>query len=146
MKRLSLFGLAGAIALSLAACGTTGGNDPAAALRNFTLADVQQAQSIYVANPSVPTAPAALECLSWGVETLQAAPAGITLGATLETPKGIASSVADLDVALNTASGAVPPILLSFNQNCGGYIEDLKAEAAAHAGSFGVNLFGLVKF
>lgn len=114
--------------------------DPLSALQGFTLADVQQAQAIYAANPSVPTYAAATQCLGWMNATLSKPNAGLTIN--LSPIKGVASGIADLDVALNTANNGLPPIVLAFNQNCGGYIEDLKAEAAqAVANKF--NILGI---
>lgn len=140
MKRLLIVGLAAAALALSAAAPAAAATDPLSALQGFTLSDVQQAQAIYAANPSVPTYAAATQCLGWMNATLSKPNAGLTLN--LSPVKGIASGIADLDVALNTASNSLPPIVLAFNQNCGGYIEDLKAEAAqtvANSGFLGIH-------
>jgi hypothetical protein len=118
--------------------------DPLAAIQAFTLNDVKAAEAVYAANPSVPTAPAATACLSYLDTTLSAAPTGSTVSG-LAVPQGVASTVADLDVALNAANGGLPPVVLQFNGACGAYIEDLKAEAAAAAAKQ-FSLFGVIKF
>ena len=119
--------------------------DPLSDIKTFTLNDVKTAESIYAANPSVPTYAAATQCLGFLDATLSQPGAPISVGA-LTAPKGVVSTVADLDVALNTASNGLSPAVLTFNQNCGAYVEDLKAETAKKVGGLGVNLFGVVKF
>lgn len=114
--------------------------DPLSALKSFTLNDVKTAEAVYAANPGVPTYHAATVCLGFLDTTLSAPGAPATL--TLYAPAGAVSAIADLDVALDTASQGLPPIVLAFNDACGGYIEDLKAEAAQHAVGFALP-FGL---
>lgn len=114
--------------------------DPLSDIKAFTLTDVKTAETIYASNPSVPTYAAATQCLGYLDATLSQPGAPITFG-NLSAPQGIVSTVADLDVALNSATNGLSPIVLTFNQNCGGYIEDLKAEAAQNASSF--VLFGV---
>ena len=116
--------------------------DPLSDIKAFTLSDVKTAESIYAANPSVPTFAAANQCLGYLDETLSQTNTSTTFG-DLSVPKGAVSTIADIDVALNTATNGLSPIVLTFNQNCGAYIEDLKAETAKHTIGLGVNLFGL---
>lgn len=136
MKHLFSAALA-AITLSISAPASA---DVLSTLQGATLADIRQAEAIYAANPQVPTAQAAGQCLAWADAVLSAPTAPITLN--LAVPKGIVSTIADLDVALSTPLG-VPPALEAFNKNCGWYVEDLKAQAAAHAGGLGIKVFGL---
>lgn len=119
--------------------------DPLSDIKAFTLTDVKTAETIYASNPSVPTYAAATQCLGYLDATLSQPGAPVTFG-NLAAPQGAVSAIADLDVALNSATNGLSPVVLMFNQNCGGYIEDLKAEAAVRAGGLGVNLFGIVKF
>lgn len=115
--------------------------DPLDAIKAFTLNDVKTAETIYAANPTVPTYTAATQCLGYLDSTLSAPNAPVTFG-ELSAPQGVISAVADLDVAVNSVNNGLPPVVLAFNQNCGAYVEDLKAEAAAHAliTIFGVKL------
>jgi hypothetical protein len=113
--------------------------DPLSVLQGASLKDVKQAEAIYAANPQVPTYQAATQCLTWADGVLSSPNAPITLGVL--PPEGVVSGIADLDVALTT-TGTVPPIVDDFNKNCGWYVEDLKAAAAAHASGNFV-LFGL---
>ncbi len=111
-------------------------------LQGAALSDVKQAEAIYAANPQVPTAPAATQCLGWMDVTLSSPNAPITLN--LAVPKGVISGIADLDVALSVAgTNNMTPLVDAFNKNCGWYVEDLKAQAAVHAGGLGLNIFGL---
>lgn len=135
MKRLFLIGAA-VLALSTAAQA-----DVLSAVKEFTLADVKQAEAIYAANPTVPTAPAAGQCLSW-LDTVLSAP-NAPVNFNLAVPVGVASTIADIDVALFTANSGLSPAVVEFNKNCGAYIEDLKAAAAVHAGGLGIKVFGL---
>jgi hypothetical protein len=119
--------------------------DPLSDIKSFTLSDVKQAETAYASNPSVPTYTAATQCLSFLDATLSQPGAPINFG-NLVAPKGAFSAAADLDIALNTAQNGLSPVVLTLNQNCGAYVEDLKAEAAYKVGGLGVNLFGVVKF
>lgn len=131
-----------ALFLTLAACSAQPAfADPLSAIKSFSLNDVKAAEAAYAANPSVPTYKAAVQCLGWVDATLSAP--GAPLNLNLVVPVGAVSAIADLDIALSTANQGLPPVVLDFNQNCGGYIEDLKAEAAVHAGGIGLNVFGL---
>lgn len=138
------FFLAALLAAS-AAFGTPAFADPLSDIKSFTLSDVKAAEATYAANPSVPTYAAATQCLGFLDTTLSQPGAPISFG-NLAAPQGAVSAVADLDVALNTATNGLSPAVLSLNQNCGGYVEDLKAEAAYKTAGLGVNLFGVVKF
>jgi hypothetical protein len=120
---------------------STSSSDPLAAIQSFTLADVQAAQAIYAANPTVPTYGAATQCLGYLNTTLSATGAP-SVGVMLSAPVGVASAVADLDVALNAANNGLPTQVVAFNQNCAPYVEDLKAEAAKLAAS-NFTIFGL---
>jgi hypothetical protein len=108
-------------------------------LQGATLADIKTAEAIYAANPTVPTAPAAAQCLGWADAQLSS---GIQNPFNVQVPTGVVSSIADLDVALSTAN-TTPPIINEFNKNCAWYVEQLKAEAVVHAGGIGFNIFGL---
>lgn len=133
--------LMGAVALSPAA---HAGNDPLSKIQSFTLTDVKAAEAIYAANPSVPTYGAATQCLGYLDTTLSQTGAG-SVG-SLTVPKGVASAVADIDVALNGTTTGLSPAVVTFNQSCGAYIEDLKAEGAAIAAKVGVTLPFGIKF
>lgn len=128
--KLRILCFASAIGLTLGAANAFA--DPLAAVQAFTLNDVKAAEAVYAANPSVPTAPAATQCLSYLDTALSAAPAGTPFSG-LTAPQGVASAVADIDVALNQANAGLSPVVVQFNSACGGYIEDLKAEAAVVA-------------
>jgi hypothetical protein len=130
---------------ALAGCASTSsGSDPLAQVQSFALSDVQAAQAEYAANPSVPTYGAATECLSWMNSELSGPNAPLNI--QLAVPKGVVSGVADIDVGLNTANSGLPKIVLQFNQNCGGYVEDLKAEAAAAVAKNGTSAILGIKF
>ncbi len=139
MKRI----LFAAVAVMLASCSAAPAYaDILSQLQGAALSDVKQAEAIYAANPSVPTAPAASQCLGWMDVTLSSPNAPITLN--LAVPKGVISGIADLDVALSVAgTNNMTPLVDAFNKNCGWYVEDLKAQAAVHAGGIGLNIFGL---
>lgn len=123
------------VALSLAAVPASAA-DLFTTLQTATLADVKAAEAVYAANPTVPTYKAATQCLGWADSVLSAS-GGVTSPFNLVAPKGIVSVIADADVALSTANAGVPPIVDAFNENCGWYVEDLKAQAVAHgAGTF----------
>lgn len=143
MFRSLMIGAAMLSSLACAAPASAQSNDVFGWLQTATLTDVQTAEAIYAANPGVPTAPAATQCLGWVSGVLSS---GVQAPFTLEAPTGIASSVADLDVALSSGDAGVPPIVEQFNKNCGWYVEDLKAEAAAVAAKRTSLFFGLVKF
>lgn len=125
-----------ATALALASLTTAASADPGtdlfSKLQTATLADVQAAQAEYTANPLVPTAPAAQKCFAWAVTVIES-PGGSS-NFSLVVPAGFVSTIADIDVTLNSGV-TVPPIVLAFNDNCGGYVEDLKFLAAAHGAS-----------
>lgn len=135
--------LSAASALGLTLLASHAFADPLSTLQSFTLNDVKAAEAEYAANPGVPTYSAATQCLGYLDATLSAPGAPVSIGSYV-APQGVASTVADLDVALNTAYSGLPPIVLNFNANCGGYIEDLKAEAVYNAGHS--VLFGLIRF
>lgn len=129
-------------ALAVALLSAPANADPLATIQAFTITDVKTAEAIYAANPSVPTYAAATQCLGYMDATLSAQGGQATIG-SLTAPKGVASAIADLDVALNSANTGLSPVVLSFNQNCGGYIEDLKAEVAKVSVQGGISIFGL---
>lgn len=133
--------LASAIICGMAAPAFAG-TDPLAALQAFTLNDIKAAEAVYASNPSVPTYAAATQCLGYLDATLSQAGSGASVG-SLTVPKGIASGIADLDVALNSGAKGLNPAVVDFNANCGGYIEDLKAEAAAITAAGGISIFGI---
>jgi hypothetical protein len=139
-KFLLTLALAGFASIGTANAQSTS-SDPLAAIQSFTLADVQAAQAIYAANPTVPTYGAATQCLNY-LNTTLSATGSPSVGVMLAAPKGIVSAVADLDVALNAANNGLPSQVVSFNQNCAPYVEDLKAEAAKLAAS-NFTIFGL---
>lgn len=128
------------IALTVSLSAHAANADPLSTIQAFTLNDVKQAEAIYAANPSVPTYQAATQCLGWLDTTISASGGTNPLG-NLAAPAGVASTVADLDVALNS-SQSVPPIVYQFNAACGGYVEDLKAQAAKAAAG-GVGFLGI---
>ena len=141
MKNILFAGLTIAT-LGLGSISAEAATDPLSVLKQAGLNDVKQAEAIYAANPTVPTYKAATQCLGYLDTTLSNATPGTVVG-SLMVPKGIVSTIADLDVAVNTANGGLSSAVIDFNANCGGYIEDLKAEVANTVVTGGINIFGL---
>lgn len=115
--------------------------DIVSTLQGASLRDVKTAEAVYNANPMVPTYGAAMQCLQWADGILSSPNAPITLNVL--PPTGVVSGIADLDVALSEGNN-ISPVVEAFNQNCGWYVEDLKAQAAVHANHS--VLFGLIKW
>lgn len=115
--------------------------DIVSTLQGASLRDVKTAEAVYTANPTVPTYGAAMQCLNWADGVLSAPGAPITLNVL--PPTGVVSGIADLDVAISEGNN-IQPIVDQFNQNCGWYVEDLKAQAIVHTNHS--ILFGLFKW
>lgn len=141
MKRLAL--AACVATLCFAAPARADSFDLFSWFQTVSVADVQKGLAIYAANPNVPTYKVATQCLTWGEGVLTSQGNNAF---NLQAPVGVVSTIADIDVALNGQSSALPQIVYDFNENCGAYKEDLIAQAAALAGKRGASiLFGLIK-